>query len=91
MTGIFLLHAFKDVKFSLSDLPKFSKKNSPPATNNESVKYTKFERQKSDKRIEELANAEERIRMYGDNAEDDSAVLLIESLASETQNGTTKR
>ena len=28
VTGIFLLHAFKDINFNLSDLPKFSKDNS---------------------------------------------------------------
>ena len=91
MTGIFLLHAFKDVNFSLADLPKFSKaKNATATVNGDSVKYTKFERQQSNKRIEDLKKTEEKIRMY-DGSEEDITVLLIESYEPDAKNGTAKR
>ena len=90
MTGIFLLHAFKDLDFGLADLPKVTKPSASTSGFVISSKYTKIEPKNSSKRIENLEKADHRIHMYDDN-EEDSAVLLIESLTSKTSAGSLQR
>ncbi|CAK8695102.1 magnesium transporter NIPA2-like [Clavelina lepadiformis] len=88
VSGIFLLHAFKDVHFTLSDLPKFSKNGGIVASepsSSDTVRYTTIGRQHGDEKRELLENAEQGMSAYSD--EEDNAVLF----SKQPQNGRIKR
>ncbi|XP_078490346.1 magnesium transporter NIPA2 isoform X1 [Ciona intestinalis] len=85
VTGIFFLHAFKDINFSLNDLPKFSKNGAP----DQSVHYTTMRRNHTDERRELLDEVD--LTMYSEDDEENSSVLFNKKPKDTLQNGRIQR
>jgi len=86
VTGIFLLHAFKNVNFSLADLPKFSK-NGGNASVDASAHYSPVRQQRKEERLELLDNAEQGIGVYSDEDDASNTVLFNKKQINPLPNG----
>nr|CAB3264331.1 magnesium transporter NIPA2 [Phallusia mammillata] len=81
IVGIFLLHAFKNINFTLADLPKFSKNGGNVMTgDNSTVHYSPARQQRKEERLELLENTEQGLNIYSDEDDDNSQILFNKKL-----------